>query len=150
MRFPSLLLGAVLLAAIARPALAIQLPPQGNSLMTYNFKGNIKFHGPFKAAPHTLNVSALTTFRKAGDACNTLMFEVKMSDGSMHSTHATGNAANGLCTYSLTFTGPVGLKISAATFSSCGGTFADITVDPVLIGLLANGNAELNFTEPGP
>jgi hypothetical protein len=88
----------------------------------------------------------LTKFRKAGEACSTLMFEVTMSDGSMHSTHATGNAATGGCTYALTFAAPVGLKVSAASFSSYGGTFADIAVDPALIGL-TNGIGEANFFE---
>jgi hypothetical protein len=146
MRFSFFAFAVVALAAVSGPASAIQLPPQGNSLMTYNFKGNIKFHGPFKAAPHTLGTPALTKFRKAGEACSTLMFEVTMSDGSIHSTHATGNVATGGCTYALTFSAPVGLKVSAASFSSCGGTFADIAVDPALIGL-TNGIGEADFSE---
>ena len=84
---------------LAAPAYAIQVPPQGQALMTYNFKGPIKFHGPQKTAPKTIGTTALTLFRKAGEPCNTLLFSVTMSDKSMHSTHAMGNAADGLCTY---------------------------------------------------
>lgn len=145
MRFSSFALAAAL-AMIAGPASAIQLPPQGQSLQTYNFRGYVKFHGPFKAAPHTMSTPALTTFRKAGDACNTLMFEVTMSDGSMHSTHATGNAANGQCTYELMFKAPPGLKVSAASLTSTGKAFSDIAIDPALIGS-TNGIGQLDFTE---
>jgi hypothetical protein len=52
MRFSSFAFAAALLLLTAGPACAGQLPPK-NSLQTYNFKGNIKFHGPFKAGPHT-------------------------------------------------------------------------------------------------
>lgn len=146
MRFSSFAFVAAMLVLTAGAASAIQLPPQGQSLQTYNFRGYAKFHGPFKAAPHTMSTPALTTFRKAGDACNTLMFQVTMSDGSMHSTHATGNAANGQCAYDLTFKAAPGLKVSAASFSSTGKTFAEITVDPALIGL-TNGIGQLDFLE---
>jgi len=41
---------AAALTTIAGPAYAGQVPPQGQALMTYNFRGYVKFHGPVKAA----------------------------------------------------------------------------------------------------
>lgn len=146
MRFLSFAL-AVALAMLAGPAYAIQVPPQGQALMTYNFKGPIKFHGPQKTAPKTIGTTALTLFRKAGDACNTLMFSVTMSDKSMHSTHATGNASTGLCNYALIFQATPNLKVSTASLSSCNDTFADIAVDPALFVFDKTNTLEIDFSE---
>jgi hypothetical protein len=142
---------AAVLAAFSTPAYAANaygVPTH----MTYQIQGTITIGsatggaGAGKITAHSIGSHGLTAFRKAGEACNQIMFTVVTSDGASHSTHAMGNAASGKCTYDLTFQSTLGLKISTAQFSSCGGTFADIAVDPALIGL-ANGHGQADVTE---
>jgi len=78
------------------------------------------------------------------------MFTVVLSDNSSHSTHAMGNAANGLCTYALSFSAPANLKVSTASFASCGGLFDDIAVDPSVLVFDKTNTMEIDFSEASP
>lgn len=153
------LAACAVLAMTAGPAFGAQpidqAPVRNVTMLTYSFDGSIvtgtQSHGSGggagKVAFNDVKAPGLTLFRKAGDACTTLMFSVTMSDQTTHTAHAAPSPTAGRCTYALTFTGKPGLKVVGASLSSCGGTFADIAVDPALF-TLTGGAAHLNFTEP--
>jgi hypothetical protein len=151
MKFTSIAITAAAFAALTTPIYAADVPGAPTH-MSYEIKGTITIgsatggSGAGKITAHGIGSKGLTAFRKAGEACSQIMFTATTSDGVAHSTHAMGVASSGKCTYDLTFSSTPGLTISTAQFSSCGGTFADIAVDPAVIGL-TNGHGEADVSE---
>ena len=96
MKLTSIAMTAAVLAAFSTPAYAANaygVPTH----MTYQIQGTITIGsatggaGAGKITAHSIGSHGLTAFRKAGEACNQIMFTVVTSDGASHSTHAMGS-----------------------------------------------------------